>query len=582
MLACGQEPDQVNVLIIGVDALRRDHLGCYGYERDISPHIDELAAGGALCENAVTQAPWTLPSFSTVFTSLYPTQHGAVGMGQGLRTSVPTLAEILKTKGYATGALINGPALKPKNGVDRGFDFYHKTALEERNARGTTRDALAWVDALGGQPFFLFAHYFDPHAPYSPPPPYHAMSDPEYSGSIGGSFDPREMPGSKEETSLQMASLTEEDWNRIISLYDGEIAFTDEAIGSLLRGLEQRGLLRNTLVVLLSDHGEEFFDHRSYGHAHSLYDELLKVPLVLSLPGVIPHNARLARQVRLLDVTPTILDVLGISPTTNFEGTSLLPLLLGKGAAEAETHALLPADVAYAEAVANNPGPRCIISHPWKLMYNVATGEKQLFNLDRDPAEQKDLAEMEPGHLRMLEDLMMKVIFGISDTWYVELSGGGLETRFDLKITAERDMSIGTIRPYRFLDSAGNFVDIDGAVSSRKAGAVLIIGDLNVSGDLTLAFRVSPEQMPLEFDVSIDGKQDPRKVYLGGDLSNPDGLPFLVGRRRGLVKSDEKPSGMPQTPLVVIWLDQSQYRGKKAVSIDSETRKELRALGYIQ
>jgi hypothetical protein len=188
-VACGREAESLNVLIIAVDTLRPDHLGCYGYQRGISPGIDSLAATGVLCEKAVSQAPWTLASFATVFSSLYPTQHGAMVVKSRMRESFPTLATILKAHGYSTGAVINAPALKPRNGVDRGFDHYDMTPPEGRVADGTTRDALDWIDGVDGRPFFMFAHYFDPHLPYSPPPPYDKWFESDYKGRIGDSFD---------------------------------------------------------------------------------------------------------------------------------------------------------------------------------------------------------------------------------------------------------------------------------------------------------------------------------------------------------------------------------------------------------
>ncbi len=171
LVACGADDRPLNVLIIGVDTLRPDHLGCYGYHRDTSPAIDELANESTLFENAISQSPWTLPSFGSIFTSLYPSQHGAMSAVSKMRETFPTLATILSDKGYATGAIVNASVLKHEYGINRGFEHYDPAPLEGRNADGTTRDALAWVDNNPGRPFLLFAHYFDPHEPYAPPPP---------------------------------------------------------------------------------------------------------------------------------------------------------------------------------------------------------------------------------------------------------------------------------------------------------------------------------------------------------------------------------------------------------------------------
>jgi hypothetical protein len=206
-------------VIIGVDTLRPDHLGCYGYDRKASPNIDDLAGQGVLFEHVVAPSPWTLPSFATVFTSLHPTQHGADGQRSAVRDNVPTLASILKANGYATGAIINAPFLKGHYKVNRGFDFYYMTPPEGRAADGTTRDALEWIDENMGGPFFMFAHYFDPHIPYGPPPPYDTLFDPDYAGRIKSPYNPPGLPRFRNSGFTDMESLSEADWNHIRSLY---------------------------------------------------------------------------------------------------------------------------------------------------------------------------------------------------------------------------------------------------------------------------------------------------------------------------------------------------------------------------
>jgi len=164
LLGCGGEPGRPNVLIIAVDTLRPDHLSCYGYRRQTSPNIDELAKHGLLFENAISQAPWTLPSFASVFTSLYPTQHGATTVETMMQTGFPTLASILGESGYNTGAVVNAPVLRSDYGLNRGFQFYSEPVTGmERPADEVTRDALEYIDSLDEGPFLAFIHYFDPH-----------------------------------------------------------------------------------------------------------------------------------------------------------------------------------------------------------------------------------------------------------------------------------------------------------------------------------------------------------------------------------------------------------------------------------
>lgn len=581
-LHCANTGSRTNVLIIGVDTLRPDHLGCYGYLRDTTPNIDSLAAEGVLFEKALSQAPWTLPSFATVFTSLYPTQHGAVRLGNGLKTSFPTLAGILKAHGYRTGAIINASTLKTATGVNRGFDHYHVISMDGRLADGATRDALSWIDQAPDQPFLMFAHYFDPHRPYAPPPPYHRMYDGGYQGPIGDSFNLEGFSLIKTEMSEQMKVLTNEDWDHIKALYDGEISFTDREIGALLAGLESRGLRRNTLVVFLSDHGEEFYEHRCYGHGHSLYNELLAVPLVFSLPGVLPENRRVRQQVRLVDVSPSVLDILGIESEAAFEGISLKPLLYGTGDLPASGGQTLPPDLAFAESIAQGPELKCIVRYPWKMIYNTLSGEETVFRLDEDPGEHRDLATAEPGLLNRFERMLFPALFKLSETWYVELAGGVSGHRFDPAIRAERGPGIGRIHPCRLFDDAGRVIDPAGALTRKRSGSIITLSLAEVKDIYTLAFQVNPSEFPLELDVRIDGRAEPERIRLGENLVKSRTTPLSFGRNRRKVISQSRPAGETARPYVLIWLEKNRYGDDVLVDHDEQTEREFRALGYIQ
>jgi arylsulfatase A-like enzyme len=581
-LCCGGKPGGLNVMIIAVDTLRADHLGCYGYARDTSPNIDDLATHGVLCERCVSQAPWTLPSFATVVTSLYPTQHGAYAVNTHLRTSFPTLAEILRDHGYATGAIINAPSLKPASGFDRGFDHYDMTPLNGRIADGTTRDALAWLDTVDHRPFFAFVHYFDPHLSYAPPPPFTRRFTGHYQGRIGDSFNLEGFSRVRDSMFVQMRDLTEADWAQIVALYDGEIAFTDAAIADLLKGIDERGLRDKTIIVLFSDHGEEFFEHGGFEHGHSLYDELIHVPLVFCLPGGLPENARLSRQVRLLDVAPTILDLLGIDRPSYCEGASIRPLLEGKGQIHDPGGELLPQDAAYSEALMYGREQKCVTVHPWRLVYEMGTETRHLFNLAEDPGETLDVLDEHADRGAQLEDLLFHTIFGISDTWYVEITAGDGREAFDIDVVAEKGLMPGTINPYRLLDRNGRIVEPPETLSLEASGARLRLKNLRMTGSLTLAFKVYPERVPIDFDFQINGRPALGNIFLGESLEAPATMPFTITPRRSKVKSAGRPIGEHERPYILVWYEESRYRGDTSIEIDDETKKELRALGYIQ
>jgi arylsulfatase A-like enzyme len=581
LFCCGEAPGQLNVLIIAVDTLCADHLGCYGYDRDTSPNTDRLASGGVLCENCLSQAPWTLPSFATLFTSLFPTQHGATAVQSRVRDSFPTLAGILKEHGYATGAVVNAPALKPANGVARGFDFYNMTPLDGRNAAGTTRDVLAWIDKAGDQPFLMFAHYFDPHLSYSPPPPYDKLFDPHYEGRIGDSFNLEGFSLVRDSMFVQMKELSDADWNHIVSLYDGEIAFTDSAIGELLGGLEERGLTDRTLIVYMSDHGEEFYEHGGFEHGHTLYNELIHVPLIFSLPGSLPANARVARQVRLLDVAPTVLDILNLPPQPHFEGVSLAPVLRGEGPAVASETSLLPQHVSYAEALMHGREKKCVSEYPWKLVYEMRTERKVLFDLDSDPDERQDLLEREPDEAGRLEERLVEALFGVSGTWYIEVGAGRNLHSFDVSVAAGRGLMPGTFNVHRLLDSGGGLVEA-GALKLARNGSLLRLEDFGMKGSATVAFKVEPSKIPLEFDLRIDGQPATGQTYLGRSMVQPGDMPFTQKGRRAKTTSEGRPAGELDPPYILVWFEESSYKGDTAIQLDEETKKELRSLGYIQ
>jgi arylsulfatase A-like enzyme len=583
-LACGKEDHRFNLVVIGADTVRPDHLGCYGYARNTSPHIDEFAARGVLFEDVVAPSPWTLPSFATVFTSLYPTQHGANGQRASLRAGLPTLASALQAEGYATGAIINAPFLKAAYGVDRGFDFYYMTPPEGRLADGTTTDALEWIDGNRGRPFFMFVHYYDPHLPYTPPPPYNTIFDPEYAGNFKNAYDPGSLTALRNADFKQMESLSVAEWDHIRSLYDGEIAFTDQAVGKLLEGLRERDLIRNTLIVFLSDHGEEFFEHHGFEHGHSLYEELIRVPLVFSLPGVLPEDARVARQVRLLDVAPTVLDILGIHPWPGAEGVSLLPLMAERGAPSASPSQLLPPEIAFSEAILYGPEQKSISAYPWKLIYKINEDEIACFNLVDDPGETTNLPVGSAEPLRLLERALYRTIVDIDDTWFLELAGGGEPHVFDIHVTSEAIRGAGHFKFHKLIDSKGHILNTAAVGDATIEPSVIDIRNLQVTEPLVLAFKLMQAKAPIEFDLKIDGSPAVNRSFIGRSLEQPVTMPFT--ENAPAPNSDDsslgEPDGRPEGPYCLVWLYRSRYQEESAIELDAETERELRSLGYIQ
>lgn len=582
-ISCGGRDEPLNVIIIGIDTLRPDHLGCYGYHRDTSPAADGLAADGVLFENVISQSPWTSPSFASVFTSLYPTQTGLVSVGTSMRETFPTLGTILKDHGYATGAIINASVLKPEFGTARGFDYYYVTPRTGRLADGTTRDALAWIDSVPGQPFFLFAHYYDPHEPYAPPAPYDTIFEEDYSGAIGSTFVLHDhFPDVRGMNFGPLAALSDDDWNHIRTLYDGEIRFTDRAVADLLDGLRERGLADRTLIVFLSDHGEEFYEHEGFGHGHELYGEVIRVPLILRLPKVLPRSVRVKMQVRLIDVMPTVLEILGIENREHMEGVSLLALLEGGTGPAPAGERMLASGAAYTEGMLRGPEKKSVTAHPWKLIYNVDTREEMLFNLGRDPRENENLIARETGPGEAFEKLLFNAMFDISGTWYIEMNGGGEPHRFDIGLTSERELTVGRIYLYKAVDTGGRVHDIEHLVTPGRPVQELRIEGLSVTDRLTLAVKARPDNLPVNFDLAIDGVPAVGETYLGPSLGNLGHMPFTQKASKPNLKSRGVPEERPSPPYFLVWLSEGQYRGETAIEMNEETKKELRAIGYIQ
>lgn len=317
-----------NVVLISVDSLRADHLGTYGYARDTSPAIDAFAAEAVVFEAAFSQAPWTLPSHASLLTSQYPRTHRADGLRARLAPGVETLASVLSAAGYDTAAVVTGPFMKRTFGLDAGFRSYDDS-LATRSLRGSHAGvtsnrlherALTQLDRLK-PPFFLFLHYWDVHYDYEPPEPYDRLFDPDYDGTLDGK--------SFEQNPEVHAGMEARDLEHLVALYDGEIRHFDGYLRRLLEALRQRGLTEDTIIVFTADHGDEFYEHGEKGHGHSIYNELVRVPLLIRAPGA-AGGLRVSRTVQHVDVFPTILELAGLEPRAHdLQGRSLVPLLEG-------------------------------------------------------------------------------------------------------------------------------------------------------------------------------------------------------------------------------------------------------------
>lgn len=299
-----------NVIIIAVDTLRADHLGCYGYPRNTSPNINEFSLDAVKFNQCYTPSPLTTPAFASMLTSLPPYKHGAKRNGLSIFDQVNSLPQFLKDKGYRTGAFVSNWTLKKNlTHLDRGFDTYEEILTKKRwlgllNPEGEaphiTLEADKWLYENREQKLFLFVHYTEPHEPYV----YHRDFDEGYDD-----FEPKFYPPGSS--------------RKKIKKYDTEVGFVDHYIGELLGKIKEYDLYEDSLIIFLADHGESFGEHDYYGHGRRLYNSGLHVPLVVKLPGAEAKDTEIDRNVSLLDVAPTILSRLDIPVPEDMEGRDL-------------------------------------------------------------------------------------------------------------------------------------------------------------------------------------------------------------------------------------------------------------------
>ena len=347
-----------NILLITLDTTRADYLGCYGHQPAGTPNLDRLALEGVRFARVYCPAPLTLPSHCSIMTGLDPAAHGVHNNGHDLTPGIKTLAEILKGHGYSTSAFVSSFSVDSRFGLDRGFDVYDdtfrselpfKTLNAERRAEETYARFSRWLENNGKNKFFSWVHYYDPHWPYDPPSPY------------------------KEEFASRP--------------YEGEIAYMDHYVGELLDRLRQKGILEKTIVIVAGDHGEGLGDKVEIGHGIFLYEETLRVPLLLFNPSVFPRSQVIESQVRLVDVAPTILEIVGLKgEAADMTGQSLISWLRGKTRKDLDSLAesFYPREnFGWSEMVG-------LISARWKF---IQSPRPELYDLENDPEERRNLYE---------------------------------------------------------------------------------------------------------------------------------------------------------------------------------------------
>ena len=575
---------QPSILLVVVDTLRADYLAPYGASRWTSPNLSRLmAARGVVFENAYAQAPWTLPSMVSLMTGVLPgSLLGSQAASFGIPPEQPTLAEHLQGAGYDTAAFIANPTLHQGNGFGRGLDDLYisppETAFVTHEDELLVRKATSWLRARGGRPFFAHVHFLAPHDPYANPVQFLGRSPlhPFYFGRMTG----------RDVHDLFLGSLElddpAEDVPHLRALYASEVRWVDRWVGELLESLPAASS-DDTIVVVTSDHGEELFEHGGWKHGRTLYEEQLRVPLLLRWEGAIGGRRRIAAPVRLLDLAPTLLEAAGIEvPAGSLNGRSFLPQLLSGTDPE-------PADV-FAERLNFGPLQAAVVSRGKKLVLFDLYGDAEIegamqeerveeearrqpriavYDLERDPLETRNVVAQAPSLLRRLLPLVHR---GLGRTTPgLRVLGGSLPAGSRLDVAIRFAAAPAEWRSY-FLGGA------DGAGLVDRELVLDLAADVIEKGVLVLGDFGRIESI----EARLDGQEiDAGRVW----LPEAPGLAAGGGPIDLAALSGEGPVGdeveREAPPLLYLWIPASGAVEPAEGRPSAETLHRLRALGYL-
>lgn len=399
-----------NIVFVSFDDLRADRIGVNGNRRQLTPNIDQIAKKGVNFANTISASSWTLPSSMSWFTGVYPLKHKVVNKvtilnGKEEETSLKKFAPQLTTlaaeflgNGYRTAAFTGDAGLGAEFGFSEGFEVY----LDDVNFGGfehTAPAAISWIKEHKGEKFFVFLHGYDIHGQYQGKEPDLRFVDFDYKGKLSGSV--AEQKELREQALAQnKLFLTSEDVRFLSAVYDEKVQDADSRFGEFVKEYRDLGLFDKTIFILTSDHGEELYEHGRIDHGHSLYDELIHVPLIIGLP--FGESWKIEQQVRSIDIAPTILELAGVGAGDLFkrqlDGVSLVPAIQGQ---KLSLDAFAETDYRYAtsqRAVRTADG--------WKLIANLETGSMELYNLNNDPREQKNMISSNKSEANKLQEIL--------------------------------------------------------------------------------------------------------------------------------------------------------------------------------
>jgi len=544
-------PPPPNVIIYLVDALRPDHLGLYGYVRDTSPFLDELVKDGVVLNNAFSLSSWTRSSVGTLFTSLYPSSHGAINRDSILKKSVVTISEVLKNKGYKNAAfLANGNIFGNGLNFDQGFDAF--SAIEGKSYRhGSGQEivdaVIPWLRENQTAPFFLYIHTVDSHDPYFAPPYLRKLF---IDSKI---FNERE----------SQVIYSRPHISKFINHYDATVRYSDLIFKKFWDALNELDLVKNSLIIFLADHGEEFLEHGGLHHGGRLFNEQVRIPVIFWIPHMSKLKPRVDSYFSTLDIAPTILSMLGIPPPPIWQGKSILPMMTG------DVPDTEGKDLYFSEELDKFKlyGIRNDKFH--YILSLKPDFEESLFNLITDPYEKENLVENNGNDDVTLEEMRIKMMNFIADT-----SAGYHISHLDpannsLTLTLETDGKFQNI-------IAGRNITVD--LNSDENQMNLRISQSNDR----VCFETSPETANIRIIKSISPSSAPMPFILGDKRKtvNADRLE-IKGADQTLISEYGFPPGLEfKKNGIYIW--KIPLAHQEEFKPDEQTLRNLKSLGYIK
>ena len=542
------------IIVIAVDTLRADHLGCYGYERDTSPNIDSLAEGGTLFENCIATSPWTFTSFASMFSGQYPSTNGATTVSKLFPDNTETFAEILSGKGFLTGAVSNNVWFSPSFNLLQGFDSHRDFA---NIAEHSFEYAKNWLFENRDVDCMFFIHIVDPHLPYSPPGEWAKKYGAEYRGPYETAFSGvEEYRAGKLEIPPQLN-------DHLIDLYDGEIAYMDAALGKFISALETTFLMEGTTVIFTADHGEEFFDHGSFEHGHTMYNELLHVPLIIKGNGF-KAGAKVDKTVSPMDLFATLLGRYGAVLPGDVPSIDLADVIKGDAGKGRNI---------YSEQIYFGDEQSALTDGKYKYIYHLNDGAEELYDLESDPKETVNLSEDQRATARDRRQFVQN---------FIAAHQAGFHIRFNRKHQEDGDRFKGTITSDSMISGIVQDRLDKGDIFSFDSNKIIF--DIRMPEDIEkgFVFQIDDPSAEVHFDVEVDDDPDDVSlVHIGAAKQVVSSGIFT------LTMDDERFSlGQPvmlraKDPGMYIWAINPGLVESPWENLSSEEEEQLRNLGYL-